>query len=198
MRVIAGRAGSIPLLAPEGNKTRPTTDRIKETLFNIISPYIYDSVFLDIFSGSGAIAIEALSRGARKAYLIENDRRALDCIRKNLEKTRLAKEATVIGKDVFNALTELSGEKGLRMDVIFMDPPYSLGLEKQVLSKIRASGLADEDTLFIVEADLKSDAYSLIPEGYVIESIKKYKTNRHIFLRLVQEEHADSDISGEL
>ena len=185
MRVIAGTAGSIPLAAPEGNNTRPTTDRIKETLFNIISPYIPGSVFLDIFSGSGAIAIEALSRGAEKAFLIENDRKALECIKKNLLKTKLGARAEVLGMDVFDALSKIKNSDGLRIDIVFMDPPYSLGIEQQVLKRLKDTGIIDRDTLIIVEADLKSEEESLLPEGYSIERIKKYKTNRHLFIRLL-------------
>lgn len=80
MRVIAGTAGSLPLKAPEGLDTRPTTDRIKETLFNMLQPYIAGAVFVDLFSGSGAIGIEAISRGAEKAYFIDNSPKALACI----------------------------------------------------------------------------------------------------------------------
>ena len=84
MRVIAGSCRSLPLVSPEGEDTRPTTDRIKETLFNMIQSDIPDCVFYDFFSGSGGIGIEALSRGAKHAYFVENNKQALDCIKKNL------------------------------------------------------------------------------------------------------------------
>ena len=86
MRVIAGTAKRIPLVTPEGLDTRPTTDRTKETLFNMIQPYLADCDFLDLFSGSGAIGIEALSRGAKETVFVENGKEALLCIKKNLEK----------------------------------------------------------------------------------------------------------------
>ena len=89
MRVIAGKARRLQLKTVKGMDTRPTTDRIKETLFNIINDLMYDAVFLDLFSGSGAIAIEALSRGAKKAYLVENNREACNCIKENLKFTHL-------------------------------------------------------------------------------------------------------------
>lgn len=95
MRVIAGTARSLRLKTPEGMDTRPTTDRIKETLFNMLQPYLGDALFVDLFSGSGGIGIEALSRGARHAYFIENERRALSCIQENLQFTHLAEQATV-------------------------------------------------------------------------------------------------------
>ena len=84
MRIIAGTARSLPLKTPEGMDTRPTTDRIKETLFNMIQAEIPDCVFYDFYAGSGGIGIEALSRGARHAYFVENGKQALECIKKNL------------------------------------------------------------------------------------------------------------------
>ena len=95
MRVIAGSAKSLRLKTLEGMGTRPTTDRIKETLFNIISPSIYDSIFLDLFSGSGGIGIEALSRGAREAVFVENNPKSMACIKENLKFTRLETKAAV-------------------------------------------------------------------------------------------------------
>ena len=111
----------------EGMDTRPTTDRIKETLFNIISPSIFDSIFLDLFSGSGGIGIEALSRGAREAVFVENNPKAMACIKENLKFTRLEAKAATMTTDVMDALYRLEGEKVF--DFIFMDPPYDRGLE---------------------------------------------------------------------
>lgn len=105
MRVIAGTARSLPLKTPEGMDTRPTTDRIKETLFNMLQTYIPDCVFVDIFSGSGGIGIEALSRGARKAYFIENAPKALACIEDNLAFTKMKDRAIVLKQDACAGLT---------------------------------------------------------------------------------------------
>ena len=131
MRVIAGSARSLKLKTPDGLDTRPTTDRIKETLFNIIGPTVYDSIFLDLFSGSGGIGIEALSRGAREAVFVENNPKAMRCIKDNLRFTRLESKAVTITTDVMNALYRLEGEK--IFDIIFMDPPYNRELERKVL-----------------------------------------------------------------
>ena len=95
MRVIGGTAGSIPLVTPAGRNTRPTTDRIKETLFNMLSPYIQGCRFLDLFSGSGAIGIEALSRGAASAVFVDSGREAVRCIEANLAKTHLQENARI-------------------------------------------------------------------------------------------------------
>lgn len=107
MRVIAGSAKRLQLKTIDGLDTRPTTDRIKETLFNMISHEIADSCFLDLFSGSGAIGIEALSRGAKEAVFVEQNRKAMACIRENLTFTKLAKQSVLLEMDVLSALKRL-------------------------------------------------------------------------------------------
>ncbi|MBO5166454.1 MAG: 16S rRNA (guanine(966)-N(2))-methyltransferase RsmD [Lachnospiraceae bacterium] len=181
MRVIAGTARSLPLKCPEGMDTRPTTDRIKETLFNMLQPYTQGSVFVDCFSGSGGIGIEALSRGAKKAYFIENASPALKCIQENLIFTRFADKAVVLKQD---ALSALNGIFEKEIDVFFMDPPYESGLEKQMLSALKGYRYVTEDTLIIVEALLDADFAYAEDLGYTIEKEKKYKTNKHVFLRI--------------
>ena len=126
MRVIAGSARSLKLKTLEGIETRPTTDRIKETLFNMISPQMYDCIFLDLFAGSGGIGIEALSRGAKEAVFVEKNPKAMECVKENLKFTRLEKKGLTLTKDVMNALYQLEGEKVF--DFVFMDPPYNLSL----------------------------------------------------------------------
>lgn len=183
MRVIAGTARSLPLKCPEGLDTRPTTDRIKETLFNMLQPYTQGSVFVDCFSGSGAIGIEALSRGAKKAYFIENATPALKCIQANLLFTRFADRAMVLKQDAVSALNSIFEKE---IDVFFMDPPYDSGLERQVLAALKGHRYITGNTLIIVEAMLDAD-FSFAEElGYTIEKEKKYKTNKHVFLRITE------------
>ena len=180
MRVIAGKARSLPLKAPDGKDTRPTTDRIKETLFNILQPYVPGSVFVDLFSGSGGIGIEALSRGASKAYFIEQSSKAVDCIRLNLSFTKMSDHGIVIKQDVLSALM---GLREKHADIIFMDPPYGNEHEKHVLSFLREAPYVDSDTLIVVEADLHTQFDYLEEYGYDIVKLKQYKTNKHLFLR---------------
>jgi len=182
MRVIAGTAKSLKLEALPGNLTRPTTDRIRETLFNMIAPYTYGSRFLDLFSGSGAIAVEALSRGAKEAVLVERDRRAADVIRRNLDHTHLADKAKLITMDVMDALAAL-GDGG-QWDIIFMDPPYRMDLEKSVMQEIRRRNLAGSDTLIIVEAADETDFSWAEEYGFCCTRCKEYKTNKHMFFRI--------------
>ena len=132
MRVIAGTARSMPLKTIKGMDTRPTTDKIKETLFNTLQTDVPDSRFLDLFGGSGAIAIEALSRGAAYAVLVEQNSKAVRCIKDNLIFTRLKDRADVYQCDALTGLRRLEGQKPF--DIIFMDPPYDQGLEQQVLT----------------------------------------------------------------
>lgn len=181
MRVIAGSAKSMPLKTIPGTDTRPTTDRIKETLFNMLQPYLCDCRFLDIFSGSGAIGIEALSRGAYSCVFIEKNKKAAECIRENLKFTRLADSAELYCQDVFSALGVLEGSEPF--GCIFMDPPYNRELEKQVLSVLSKASYVDEDTLIVVEASLETPFDYLEEYGFTMVKDKRYKTNRHIFLR---------------
>ncbi|MEY8337231.1 16S rRNA (guanine(966)-N(2))-methyltransferase RsmD [Lachnospiraceae bacterium 62-35] len=180
MRVIGGSARRLILKTTEGLNTRPTTDRIKETLFNILQNQIPGCHFLDLFSGSGAIGIEALSRGAASAVFVENDRQAVECIRENLANTRLEGRAKVLCSDALSALIKLEGEP---FSIIFMDPPYRQGWEEKILEYLAASSLADKDTLILIEAAL--DTKLELPEewGMNVVRIKEYKTNKHFFVQ---------------
>lgn len=181
MRVIAGSARHLPLCTVAGQNTRPTTDRIKETLFNMLQRELYGCRFLDLFSGSGAIGIEALSRGASAAVFVEKDRRAADCIRQNLEFTGLKARAVLLQTDVRSALRKLEGQPPF--DIIFMDPPYRCELEREVLEILAGSALAGERTVIIVEASLDTPMDYLAQLGFEPVKIKKYKTNMHVFLK---------------
>ena len=152
MRVIAGTARRLQLKTLDGMDTRPTTDRIKETLFNMISAELYDSNFLDLFSGSGGIGIEALSRGAANAVFVEKNPKAM----------------------------KLNGE--WKFDYIFMDPPYNHEWEKQVLEFLTDTTLLADDGIIIVEASKETDLSYAEELGYSIIKEKMYKTNKHIFL----------------
>lgn len=180
MRVIAGKARRIQLKTIEGLDTRPTTDRIKETLFNMIAHGLGDTSFLDLFAGSGGIGIEALSRGAKEAVFVEKNPKAVMCIKENLKNTKLAGQADVLQTDVISALHCLEGRK--KFDYVFMDPPYNNLLEKQVLTHLAQSDLLNEDALIIVEASLETDFPYVEELGYSVIKRKEYKTNAHLFL----------------
>ncbi len=182
MRVIAGKARRLLLKTTPGLDTRPTIDRIKETLFNIINPYIPGSSFLDLFSGSGSIGIEALSRGAKKCVFVDNSAKAVSCIKENLTFTKLIDDALVLQKNAISAINELSLSKQ-KFDIVYIDPPYSLGLEEDTLKALASSNIIDEDTLIIIEADKNNNLEFISSLPFVIEREKNYKTNKHYFLR---------------
>ncbi len=180
-RVIAGSKRSLILKAPEGLDTRPTTDRIKETLFNILQGDIPGSVVADFFAGSGSIGIEALSRGAKKAYFVDNSKEAIACIQDNVKHTHFEDESIILNHDAISASYYINDR---HVDIVFMDPPYEKGLEKELLLALRDKPFIDKETLFVIEADLNTDFSYADDCGYEITREKLYKTNKHIFLRL--------------
>ena len=180
MRVIGGSAKRIQLKTLEGLDTRPTTDRIKETLFNMLSPYLYDCIFLDLFTGSGGIGIEALSRGAMEAVFVEKNPKAMRCIKENLKAVRMEHKAMTMTTDVMTALYKLEGEK--QFDYIFMDPPYDMGLERKVLEYLAESELLAEEGVIVVEASKDTDFSYAEELGFSVLKTKTYKTNKHVFL----------------
>jgi len=180
MRIIAGSKRSLPLKSIEGKDTRPTTDRIKETLFNMIQNEIPGCYFLDLFAGSGQIGLEAISRGGRYSVFVENNKKAAACITDNIRFTKSEKESLLLQMDVLPALRSLEGK--YTFDVIFMDPPYGNLLEKEALEYLADSSLLKEEALIIVEMKLHED-YSYVKDlGYTVLKEKRYKTNMHVFL----------------
>ena len=179
MRVIAGSRRSLRLTTVKGDEVRPTTDRIKETLFNILQPDLPGCSFLDLFSGSGAIGIEALSRGAKEAILVEQDREALACIRTNLQTTRFEKEALVKAGDVRTVLQTMQHAP---FDLIFMDPPYDRQLEEKVLGILSNASYVDEYTKIVVEASAQTDFSYAEAMGFNVYREKCYGSNKHVFL----------------
>ncbi len=184
MRVIAGSAKRTQLKTIEGLDTRPTTDRIKETLFNMISPSLYDCRFLDLFAGSGGIGIEALSRGALEAVFVEMSPKAMSCIKENLKKTHLEERADTLQMDVLSALKRLEGKK--QFDYIFMDPPYNHEWERKVLEQLHTGNLLVRDGVIIVEASLETNMDYIEDLGFELLKEKVYKTNKHVFLTIGQ------------
>ncbi len=183
MRVIAGTARRLQLKTIEGMDTRPTTDRIKETVFNMLQNDVEDSRFLDLFSGSGAIGIEALSRGAKMAVFVESSKQAAKCIKDNLKFTKLEERARVMESTVISAINLLNDKQ--TFDIIFMDPPYNKNIEKETLEKLAKSNIIDNESLLIVEASLETDFSYVFEMGYDLVKEKLYKTNKHVFLKYI-------------
>lgn len=180
MRIIAGTARSLPLKTADGMDTRPTTDRIKETLFNIIQDEVPGSYFLDLFAGSGQMGLEAVSRGASYAVFVDNGKKAVACMEENIRFTKFEQQTKLYPMDVLSALRAMEGK--YRFDLIFMDPPYGNGFEQQVLSYLSTSSLLKEDTVMIVEAALDTSFDYLKDCGLELLRLKTYKTNEHAFI----------------
>lgn len=184
MRVIAGKARRINLCSLPGLETRPTQDRTKETLFNVLNPYIADCNFLDLFSGSGAIGIEALSRGCKKAVFVEKNPNAVSCIQTNLKNTKLGQDAKIYTMDAISCIKKLETEHQV-FDVIFMDPPYNHEFEKEILLVLNESKIIHQDTIIVVEASNETSFDYIENLKFEIYREKKYKTNKHVFLEVI-------------
>lgn len=157
MRVIAGKYRSRRLAAPHGMETRPTSDRLRETLFNVIGAAVEDSVWLDLFAGSGAVGIEALSRGARSVYSVESGPRAASTIRGNLATLKIEDGFELIEREVSLALRMLDSQ-AIACDFCFLDPPYrERGDYEQVLGFLSQSRLLTPESLVVAEHDKHFD-----------------------------------------
>jgi 16S rRNA (guanine(966)-N(2))-methyltransferase RsmD len=157
MRIIAGKYKSRKLAAPSGMDTRPTSDRLRETLFNVVAPAIADSVWLDLFAGTGAVGIEALSRGARMAYFLESSKRAARILRENLASLGIEEGYEVIERDAALGLRMLDSQ-AVACDFCFLDPPYRKMEEyEQVLGFLSQSRLLAPNAQVIAEHDKHFD-----------------------------------------
>ncbi|RKD34374.1 16S rRNA (guanine(966)-N(2))-methyltransferase RsmD [Thermohalobacter berrensis] len=150
MRVITGTAKGHKLKAPKGLETRPTTDRIKESLFNILGKIPGNSIVLDLFSGTGNIGIEFLSRGADECYFIDYSSECIKIIKENLSNTKLLNKSYVYKNKVGRAI-EILGKKNVKFDFIFMDPPYNKGFAEPTLNKIAEHKIIKHNGIVIVE-----------------------------------------------
>lgn len=183
MRVIAGSARSLPLHVPEGREVRPTIDRYKETVFNIVSAYIPGGKTLDIFSGSGSIGIEALSRGASEAVFIENSNHAVGCIEHNLKFTKLFEKAKIMKYDYSNALTML-GDQQQKFDFIYLDPPFDQDLEADVIELIGQLDLLVDDGIIVCESSDKTDMSFLEEDNtFEVYKVKDFHKCKFTFIR---------------
>lgn len=154
MRITGGTFKNQILKSPKGIQTRPTSERLRETVFNIAQGYVEGKTFLDLYAGSGAVGIEAISRGASFATFIEKDRRALESLRENIKKLGLEKQTQVLIGDVLTLLKKLSQSS---FDLIFIDPPYEKGLQIKTLELIDKLELLADDGLLFVEESAQSE-----------------------------------------
>lgn len=183
MRVIAGSARGIKLETLEGLETRPTTDRVKEAVFSMIHPNISGSVCLDLFSGSGALGIELLSRGAKSVTFVEGNPQLKPIMTSNLNKTKLESRATLLFQDVYRSLEAQGGKK---FDLIMMDPPYLKGDIRKCLDLIAKLDLLNPNGTVIAEHDIFDT--DILPCNAYFESLKTKKYGKigvTVFRRLL-------------
>jgi 16S rRNA (guanine966-N2)-methyltransferase len=169
MRVIAGQFRSRKLAPVPGTATRPTSDRLRETLFNVLGPGVADSVFLDLYAGTGAVGIEAISRGARQVYFVELDKKAARVIRENLQSLQIEDGAELQEREVIQALRLLDSQ-AVACDFVYIDPPYEdHGAYAQALGLIAQSQLINSYSIVIAEHDKHFDP------GAEFGSLKRYR-----------------------
>lgn len=168
MRVVGGAKRGFKLRDFGGSAIRPTSDRVKENIFNIISPYVPGAVVLDLFSGTGALAIEALSRGAKRAVLCDNANRSLAIIRDNIKKTGFGDVSKIVKSDAIAYLKNCIE----KYDIIFLDPPFNMGLLAAALRQIAASDVLTDSGIVVVEQD-GTEILEEIP-GLSLKKQKKY------------------------
>ena len=154
MRVISGKVRGLKLDTPKNDDVRPTTDRVKESLFDIINPYVIDSNVLDLFAGTGSLGIECLSRGALSATFVDVSKDSINIVKSNVKKARVENESTILNLDFKTAIDRLNVQNK-KFDIIFMDPPYYKNMFIDALSNIDNSDLLSEDGIIVVEHDTK-------------------------------------------
>lgn len=168
MRIISGKYKGKNILGYDIDGTRPTQDRVKESLFGIIQDYLQDSICLDLFAGSGSLGIEALSNGAFKVYFVDNNKKCIDILRKNL--TNIKEENVIVNDDYLLALDNFINTK-VKFDIIFLDPPYNLNCIADILNIIDKNELLNEDGIVVCEYE-----YDNFSSNYLnLEIIKERK-----------------------
>ena len=190
MRIIGGTARGRALVAPAGDKTRPTQDYVRESLFNIIRWDLADARVLDLFAGTGALSLEALSRGAKEAVLIDMDRAACAAIKKNMETSRLGAQCRMISRDYKQAMDALARE-GQRFDVVFIDPPYRMENTGEMCAALYDKGLLADAFLILVEH--RRGMAPLLDERFEAFDLRKYGDTEITFVRRLRgKEEADA------
>lgn len=182
MRIIAGSMRGTKLFTLDGLNTRPTLDRVKEPLFSIINFKLQDATVLDLFSGSGALGLESISRGAKIAYLCDSSRDAIRIINQNVQKTRFDGKAKIVSKNYEKALEEFTSQK-LKFDIVFLDPPYKTDFAEKATQIIINNNLLNEDGIIVIETDTKETVLQNLQQVNVdIYDQRKYGRVSLIFL----------------
>jgi 16S rRNA (guanine(966)-N(2))-methyltransferase RsmD len=184
MRIISGTSKGRRLVTPRNRSLRPTSDRVKESIFNILREEIEGRMVLDLFAGTGNLGIEALSRGARKVVFVEKERHALELIQRNLAQLGLEEQSEVLPIDVNQAIRILK-QRGKTFNLIFMDPPYEKGLIAKTLLKLRSHPVYHRDSLLVIEHHRREvlppilQGWNLIRQRQTGETVISFLTPTH-------------------
>ncbi|WP_066873288.1 16S rRNA (guanine(966)-N(2))-methyltransferase RsmD [Clostridium mediterraneense] len=172
MRIISGKARGRKILSPETMETRPTLDRIKEAIFNIIQGYIPDAVAVDVFAGTGSLGLEAASRGAKECYLVDKSPVTFPILKKNIENLQFEDTCTALNMDAYMALKSLAA-KGKVFDLIFIDPPYLKNLIPEAMQIVDDKKILHEDGIIVTKIDATEEIF----EG--TENIELFRTKKY-------------------
>src|SRR4030042_5931090 len=166
MRIISGTSEGRKLATPKSQAIRPTSDRVKESIFNILGKKVEGKVVLDLFAGTGNLGIEALSRGAKKALFVEKGREALRLIQRNLSQLGMKGRSEILPKDARRAIGILE-QRGESFDLILMDPPYEKGLIQKTLLELFSHWIYHKDSILVIEHDRREPLPEMV-EGWIL------------------------------
>ncbi len=186
MRIISGTNKGMKLYAPEGDKVRPTSDKIKEAIFNIIGPIDEEATVLELFAGSGSIGIEFLARGAKHCTFIDKSNKSLNYVKKNLDLCKFNKSAKIILSDYEKAIMNLS-KNNEKFDYIFADPPYALNLSNNIFNKVIEFDILKSGGLLIIETDKSEKTIDNTYANMVEYKEKIYGRTRISLIRHLEE-----------
>ncbi len=180
MRIISGKAKGTKLYTLDGTNTRPTLDRVKESLFNIIQHELVDSIILDLFAGSGALGIESVSRGAKKAILCDNSYDAINIIKSNIRKCHVETNIELIYNDYKKCLSKIKE----KVDIIFVDPPYKMNIAVEAIKLIIDKDILNNNGIIILETDDEIREINQLKtiNNINIRDLRKYGRVKLIFL----------------
>ena len=182
MRVISGKHKRCDLKGFDIDGIRPTMDKVKESLFAIISPYLNNSICLDLFSGTGSLGIEALSNGAKKVYFVDNMKKSIEITKKNIEKVSEVDNSVIIFDNYLNALVNLN-KNNIKFDIVFVDPPYGKIKISDVLTQLKKLNIINTNGIIVCEYE-NEDLNELYDDYLLIKDRKYGKTNIKIYKKM--------------
>lgn len=182
MRIISGKYKGLTLLGESISGTRPTMDRVKESMFGTIQNSLKNSVCLDLFAGSGSLGLEAISNGAKKVYFVDNNKLAIDTIKKNILKNKITEEIHLLNMD-YNASLKKFKNENTKFDIIFLDPPYDYLIIHKIIKLVKKYDLLNKDGIIVCEYEkdiLSIEEYKLFREKKIASKKVNYYINERV------------------